>query len=64
MGQTRPRLDVTVDYDGLHSNLRSLRERLPEVRETAESDDGLIRATLGAEILATVSFATPQPRDL
>jgi DNA-binding protein YbaB len=54
MDQGRPRLGVGIDYRRLRSDLAALRERLPQVRETAESDDGLIRVTLGAkgELLA------------
>lgn len=48
MDQTRPRLRPVIDHNRLRSGLRSLRDRLPEVRETAESDDGLITVTLGA----------------
>jgi DNA-binding protein YbaB len=56
MDHGRPRLDAAVDYGRLRSGLISLQARLPEVRETAESEDGLIRVTLGgrSELVALV----------
>jgi DNA-binding protein YbaB len=43
-----------MDYPRFRSRLVELQSRLPEVRETAESADGLITVTLGArgELLA------------
>ncbi|MFV2115755.1 YbaB/EbfC family nucleoid-associated protein [Micromonospora sp. LOL_025] len=46
---TRPRLGPVIDHARLRSELLSLRDRLAEVAETAESDDGLISVTLGAK---------------
>jgi DNA-binding protein YbaB len=46
---TRPRLGQVIDHARLRSDLLTLRDRLAEVRETAESDDGLITVTLGAK---------------
>jgi len=44
----RPRVGPTVDYPRMRTGLLALRERLADVRETAESDDGLITVTVGA----------------
>lgn len=47
--ELRPRLGAVIDYERLRSDLCALRDQLPEVRETVESDDGLIRATIGGK---------------
>ncbi|MFI7676883.1 YbaB/EbfC family nucleoid-associated protein [Actinophytocola sp. NPDC049390] len=44
----RPRVGPTVDHDRMRAGLLAVRERLADVRETAESDDGLITVTVGA----------------
>lgn len=44
----RPRVGQAVDYPRMRAGLLTLRERLAEVRETVESDDGLITVTVGA----------------
>lgn len=45
--RTRPRIGP-VDHSRLTSGLRTVRDRMADVRETAVSDDGLISVTLGA----------------
>lgn len=54
MGLTRPRLGPVIDHARLRTDLLALRDRLADVRETAESDDGFVSVTLGAknELLA------------
>lgn len=44
----RPRIGHAVDYARLRDGLLAVRERLADVRETAQSDDGLITVTVGA----------------
>lgn len=47
MDAPRPSLGTGIDYGRLRDDIVSLQENLQDIRETAESDDGLIRATLG-----------------
>ena len=46
MDQPRPTLDEGVDHDRLRLGLTELQARLPEVRHTAQSADGLIELTV------------------
>jgi DNA-binding protein YbaB len=46
MDQLRPTLADTVDYERLRTALTELRTRLPEVRHTEQSGDGLIEVTV------------------
>jgi DNA-binding protein YbaB len=54
MDQGRPRLDPVVDHQRFRSGLAEVRDQLPELRQTQESEDGLVTVTVGAggELLA------------
>jgi DNA-binding protein YbaB len=40
-------LDMQAEYESLAGDIRSTQQRMAEIRATAESDDGLIGATVG-----------------
>lgn len=44
---TSLRLDMYSEYERMAEDVRSMKKRLAEIRATAESEDGLISATVG-----------------